>query len=77
MNRTQLIDLVARRAGLTKGQARDAVNETFDILSESLARGRSVTVHGFGVFAPRTVGASRPDGRWVAKFTPGAGMRSR
>ena len=50
MNKTELIAVVAEKAGLTKADAGKAVNAFFDAVTETLAQGGSVQVIGFGNF---------------------------
>ena len=56
MNKTEMIDKLAKKTGLTKAQATDAVNCIFStdagegIIAVELDAGRSVTVPGFGTF---------------------------
>lgn len=56
MNKTELIDKLAKQTGLTKVQAAEAVNALFDttpgngIIAVELDAGRSVSVPGFGTF---------------------------
>lgn len=53
MTKTQLIDSVAEKAGLTGKQAGEAVNAVLNTIQESLAGGESVTITGFGTFEVR------------------------
>lgn len=56
MNKTELCAKLAKKTGLTKAQATDAVNALFDtesgqgIIAVELDAGRSVTIPGFGTF---------------------------
>lgn len=51
MNKAELIDLVADTAGLNKAEAGRAVEAVFDGISDSLQKGDSVTLVGFGTFS--------------------------
>jgi len=57
MNKTEMIAKLAKKTGLTKQQASDAVNAIFDtdpghgIIAVELDAGRTVTLPGFGTFA--------------------------
>lgn len=53
MNKSELIDHVAERAGLTKKVAADAVESVFSVISDALAKGEKVTLVGFGTFEVR------------------------
>ncbi len=50
MTKTQLIDIVAKKAHLPKTAAKEAVNTVFDEISRSLIKGDKVVVSGFGTF---------------------------
>ena len=50
MNKTELIDQVAKGTGLSKGAAGGAVSAVFDAITGSLVRGKDVTLIGFGTF---------------------------
>lgn len=53
MNKTELIDDVARRTGLNKKDAGAAVDAFFESVTEALARGDRVQLVGFGTFEVR------------------------
>lgn len=53
MNKTELIDDVAQRSGLTKKDASEAVDALFDAITEALARKDKVQIIGFGTFEVR------------------------
>lgn len=53
MNKTELVDAVASRAGLSKADADRAVNAFVDAIEGALVRGEKVTVTGFGTFEVR------------------------
>ena len=50
MNKTQLIDVVATKTGLTKKAAEAAVNAVNDAITEALIAGDKVQVIGFGTY---------------------------
>ncbi|NLZ24286.1 HU family DNA-binding protein [Candidatus Dojkabacteria bacterium] len=54
MLKKDLIDKVAKAAGLTKKQAADAVDGVFDSITQALKSGDSVLLTGFGKFEVRT-----------------------
>ena len=86
MTKTEFVDQVADRAGLSKKDAADAVDAVLDTIEQALKRGSDVTFSGFGKFSvsqrnaregrnPATgetiqIAASR-----VPKFTPGAALK--
>ena len=51
MNKTELIDALAGKSGLTKADAGRAVDGVMEIISEALGKGESVTLVGFGTFS--------------------------
>ncbi len=50
MNKTQLIDVIADKAGITKAQAKAALESTLGAITESLKDGDPVQLVGFGTF---------------------------
>ena len=50
MNKLQLTDAVAAKAGITKKEAAAAVNAVLDVVAEALAAGDDVKITGFGGF---------------------------
>jgi DNA-binding protein HU-beta len=87
VTKSELVDQVAGRAGLTKADAGRALDAVLATVEDALRRGRDVTVAGFGKFQvseraarvgvnPRTgermhIAASR-----VPRFTAGSGLKS-
>jgi DNA-binding protein HU-beta len=82
MTKSELVDQVADRAGLTKQDATRAVDAVLSTISDTLRRGSEVSVSGFGKFHvsqrgnPRTgeriqIAASR-----VPRFTAGSALKS-
>ena len=59
MNKTELTELLAKKADLTMKDARDVINSIFDsdpkrgIIASELTRGRKVQITGFGTFESR------------------------
>ena len=53
MNKVDVVNDVADRAGLTKKDAEKAVNAFCDAVGEALARGDRVSLVGFGTFEVR------------------------
>ena len=50
MNKTELVAVVAEKAGLTKKDAERVVNATVEAITESLVKGEKVQLSGFGTF---------------------------
>lgn len=87
MTKSELVDQVADRAGLTKADAGRAIEAVLGTVEDALRRGSDVTISGFGKFHvsergartgvnPRTgeriqIAASR-----VPRFTAGSGLKS-
>ena len=61
MNKTQLIDVVATKTGLTKKAAEAAVNAMNEAIVEALVAGDKVQLIGFGTYEVKTRAAR--DGR--------------
>ncbi len=54
MTKADLIEELAKDASLTKKAARDAVEGTFGLIRDALAKGDKVVVSGFGTFKVRS-----------------------
>ncbi len=54
MNKTDLTNKIAVAAGLSKADAKKALEATLDSISEALKAGDKVALIGFGTFAPET-----------------------
>ena len=57
MNKTDLINVVAAEAELSKKAAEAAVNATLDAIANALKAGDKVQLIGFGTFEVKTVAA--------------------
>lgn len=53
MNKGELVDRVAARAGATKKQAEAVITATIETIMEAVAEGDKVTLVGFGSFECR------------------------
>ena len=51
MKKVELVEAVATKAGLTKADATRAIDATFEVITEALAKGDKVPLVGFGTFA--------------------------
>ena len=51
MNKTELIDKIAASAGITKDQAKAALNATTNALKDALIAGDKIQLVGFGTFS--------------------------
>ena len=87
MNKEQLVEKVAAKAGMTKKGAMDAINTTLDSIVGSLKKGEKVTLVGFGTFLvrrraaregrnPQTGARIRIPARKVPAFTAGKELKA-
>ncbi len=83
MNKTELINAVAEKAGLTKVDAKNALDAVVAAVSDALAKGDKVSLVGFGTLSvvekgertginPRTKESITIAARKVVKFKQGA-----
>ena len=57
MNKSELIEAIAKSAELTKADAERAINATIETVVKTVAKGDTVTLVGFGTFSVRKRGA--------------------
>jgi len=50
MNKAQLVELIAKKTGLSKRSVAQAMEVLIDSVKNELVRGRKVTMTGFGTF---------------------------
>ena len=85
MNKSELIAKIADVAGLSKADAKKALDATVDVLKEALVAGEKIQLVGFGTFAvaerpareginPATKEKIQIPARKVAKFKAGAAL---
>ena len=83
MNKSELVEKIAAGAGLTKVDAKKALDATIAAIKEALAAGDKVALIGFGTFSvnerpareginPSTKEKISIAAKKVAKFKPGA-----
>jgi DNA-binding protein HU-beta len=53
MNKTELIDAVSAKSGLTKADSDRAYKAMVEVVSEQLANGEQISLIGFGTFLVR------------------------
>lgn len=53
MTKSELIEVVAQEAGLTKGRAELVINTIFESMVEALQHGEGIEIRGFGSFTVR------------------------
>ena len=51
MNKNELVEQIAQRSGLSKGQASEALGATISAIEDSLAAGHEIAITGFGKFS--------------------------
>lgn len=88
MNKTELVNAVAEKAGLTKVDAKSAVDATIEAIGEALAQNDKIALIGFGTFSvvekdartginPRTKEKVEIPARKVVKFKAGAELAAK
>ena len=86
MNKTELVALVAEKAGLTKADSAKAVDAVLEAVSETLASKEEVRIAGFGTFSvahrkattgrnPRTGEELQIPASNLPKFKPGKTLK--
>jgi len=82
MNKRELVNSIAKKSTLTKSQVRQVVEETFQHITEALAKGEKFQLIGFGSFTvkrraarkgtnPRTGERILIEARNAPVFSPG------
>ena len=85
MNKSELIDAIAEKGGLSKTDAGKALDATIASITEALKAGDTVTLVGFGTFNvkeraartgrnPQTGETIKIKAKKVARFKPGKGL---
>ncbi|NIG52271.1 HU family DNA-binding protein [Chitinophaga sp. Cy-1792] len=85
MNKAELIDKIAKDAGVTKTQANDALDSFTKAVADTLKKGGKVTLVGFGTFSvskraarngrnPQTGQIIKIKAKKVAKFKAGKAL---
>ena len=88
MNRTELAQHVASRAGIDSGQAKKAVDAVIETISDELSSGNEVSLSGFGKFSvadraarqgvnPATGEKIQIAASKAAKFSPASGLKNK
>jgi DNA-binding protein HU-beta len=86
MNKSELIDSVAKASGLSKADSDRALDAIVDTITKSLKKGNSVALVGFGTFKvskrnarmgrnPQTGASIKIAARTVPRFTAGKGLK--
>ena len=85
MNKSELVAAIADSAEITKADATRALQALIDTVTNSLAKGESVALTGFGTFSvaqraartgrnPRNGKEIKIAAKTIAKFKPGKGL---
>ncbi len=83
MNKTELVDAIANKAGITKTDAKKALDAFTDVTGDALKKGDKIALIGFGTFSvtkreartgrnPRTGETLKIAAKKIAKFKAGA-----
>ena len=86
MSKADLVEKIAKDAGISKAAAEKSVNSFIDGIKSSLKKGQSVTLIGFGTFSvgkraartgrnPKTGAVLKIKAKKVARFKPGADLK--
>ena len=51
MNKAELINAIAEKAGLSKADAKNALDATIEVISEAMVQNDKVALIGFGTFS--------------------------
>ncbi|MEK7096559.1 MAG: HU family DNA-binding protein [Patescibacteria group bacterium] len=87
MNKSELINEVARKTGLSRRESEVGVQTALDVISNELAKDKKVTLTGFGTFDvgrrkartgvnPRTGSPIKISATKMPRFKPSRGLRS-
>ena len=87
MNKTEFIDAVSAKAGLSKADGKKAVDVMVETILSEMEKGEKISILGFGSFTvveksarkgvnPRTKEVIEIPARKVIKFKPGAELVS-
>ena len=87
MNKTQLVDAIAKKASITKVDSKKALDAFINVTGEALKAGDKIALIGFGSFAvakkpgrtgrnPRTGASIKIAAKNVVKFKAGAELNA-
>ena len=88
MNKAELINAIAEKAGLSKADAKNALDATIEVISEAMVQNDKVALIGFGTFSvsekaertginPATKEKITIPAKKVVKFKAGAGLTAK
>jgi DNA-binding protein HU-beta len=87
MNKSELVEVTAKEAGLSKAAAEKALSATIAAIVKSVSKGDNVTLVGFGTFKsakraartgknPKTGASIKIAATTVARFSAGAAFKA-
>lgn len=87
MNKSELVEVAAKEAGISKAAADKALSAIIGAVVSTVSKGESVTLVGFGTFKsaqraartgknPKTGAALKIPATTVPKFTAGSGFKT-
>ncbi|MDD5248166.1 MAG: HU family DNA-binding protein [Rhodocyclaceae bacterium] len=87
MNKSELVEVTAKEAGISKAAAEKALSATIAAVVKTVSKGDSVTLVGFGTFKsakraartgknPKTGATIKIAATTVPKFSAGAGFKA-
>ena len=88
MNKTELVEMVSKKTGMTKKDSENAVAAVLDGITDSIAKGEKVQLVGFGTFEvrerkeregrnPSTGEAIKIAAQKVPAFKPGKALKDK
>ena len=88
MNKAELINAIAEKAGLSKADAKNALDATIEVISEAMVQNDKVALIGFGTFSvsekaertginPATKEKITSPAKKVVKFKAGAELTAK
>ena len=86
MKKSEIVDAISEKAGLTKSDASKAYDALIEVFTEELKKGNIISIVGFGTFAvseraaregrnPRTGETVQIAARRAVTFKPGAALK--
>ena len=86
VSKADLVSDVAEKTGVSQASAKRVIDETIEVITKSLKKGRSVTIVGFGTFTiavrkartgrnPKTGETIKIKGGKTPKFRAGKGLK--
>lgn len=87
MSKADIVDKIAKDAGISKAASEKAVNAFIEAVTNSLKKGQTVTLIGFGTFSvgkraarvgrnPKTGATIKIKAKKVARFRPGTALKN-